>query len=269
MTPRRKIDLGSFTFYHLRIVVSLVLMVIALTGCGGRGGEGSTVEAPKAGDKTAVLLFNGTGTSPNDVKAFEAILKSHMVEYATANSAQLNAMSEAQLGEFKLLLVPGGNFIEVGTNLTSNAVANIRGAVRNGLNYHGVCAGALFAGNSPFNGANMTSGVHFKFYSASNAGIRKTNVLVTMAGSAALDQYWEDGPQLSGWGEVVAKYPDGTPAVAQGKFGDGWVVLSGVHAEAPENWRGGMKFNTPAEKDHEFAWKLIEAAMNRTALPHF
>jgi glutamine amidotransferase-like uncharacterized protein len=243
--------------------------VIGLTGCGRSGSEGGATAAPKPGGKAAVLLFNGTGTSPNDVKAFEAILKDHKVEYATANSKQLNGMSEAQLREFRLLLVPGGNFIEVGTNLTSNAVANIRGAVRNGLNYHGVCAGALFAGNSPFNGVNMTSNVHFKFYSACNFGIHKTNVLVTMAGSAALDQYWEDGPQLSGWGEVVAKYPDGTPAVAQGTFGSGWVLLSGVHAEAPANWRGGMSFKTPAEDDHEFAWKLIEAALNRTALAHY
>jgi hypothetical protein len=30
-----------------------------------------------------------------------------------------------------------------------------------------------------------------------------------------------------------------------------------------------MSFKTPAEDDHEFAWKLIEAALNRTALAHY
>jgi hypothetical protein len=44
-----------------------------------------------------ILLFNGAGTSPNDVAALEQILKRNHFEYATADSRQLNAMSEARL----------------------------------------------------------------------------------------------------------------------------------------------------------------------------
>jgi hypothetical protein len=43
------------------------------------------------------------------------------------------------------------------------------------------------------------------------------------------------------------------------------VVLSGVHAEAPENWRRGMVFNTPASVDHAYSAKLILAALNHVA----
>ena len=32
---------------------------------------------------------------------------------------------------------------------------------------------------------------------------------------------------------MVGKYPDGTPAIVEGTFGNGWVILSGVHPEAP------------------------------------
>ena len=65
-----------------------------------------------------ILLFNGTGTSPNDVAAFETILKGTHVNYSKVNSSQLNAMSESQMREYGLLIVPGGNFIDIGNRLT-------------------------------------------------------------------------------------------------------------------------------------------------------
>jgi len=57
--------------------------------------------------------------------------------------------------------------------------------------------------------------------------------------------------------------------VVQGQSGDGWIVLTGVHAEAPESWRGGMDFTTPASADHAYAVTLIRSALDRRPLPHF
>lgn len=234
---------------------SIVLISTAFTGCGGRGGS-----AP-------ILLFDGTGTSANDVKAVEGILKSKQLDYSTVNSSQLNGMREAEIRGHRLLIVPGGNFVDIGNSLTTSTTAKIRSAVENGLNYLGICAGGFFAGNSPYNGLNLTSGVRFGFYSAENRGIRRAAVPISGAGSA-LDQYWEDGPQFTGWGAVVGKYPDGTPAIVEGTFGRGWVVLSGVHPEAPELWRRGMSFHTPASVDNAYAGAMIQAALNRASLSH-
>jgi hypothetical protein len=103
-----------------------------------------------------------------------------------------------------------------GNGLAPSTTANVRNAIQNGLNYLGICAGAFFAGNSPYNGLNLTSGLRFGFYAAEARGIRKAAVAVTTATGQTLDQYWEDGPQLTGWGDVVGKYPDGTPAVVEG-----------------------------------------------------
>lgn len=179
-------------------------------------------------------------------------------------------MSEAQIRSFRLLIIPGGNFIEIGKGLTSDTTRNIRGAVHDGLNYLGVCAGALFASNhAGYNDLNLTSDVKFGFYSAEEKGIRKAVVRITFAAASPLDQYWEDGPQLSGWGEVVAKYPDGTPAIVEGTFGNGWVILTGVHPEATDNWRRGMNFTTPASVDRNYAVSLIQAALKRESLPHY
>jgi hypothetical protein len=244
----------------LLIVASIDILSSCLTACGSR--------SPSSG-APLILLFNGRGTSPNDVAALETILNENHFSYATATSGQLNGMSESQLRAYRLLIVPGGNFEQIGTGLTSSTTANVRNAVGRGVNYLGICAGAFFAGASPYNGLNLTSGVGFGFYAIEAQGIRKAAVDIAIAGSPPLAHYWEDGPQLTGWGAVVARYPDGTPAIVEGSFGDGWVILSGIHPEAPESWRQGMSFTTPASVDAAYAGTVISAALNRTRLEHY
>ena len=270
-----------WTRCSLLILALLGLICIVLSACWGGGNKGSvpakganpsaaaTATAETMSGIAPILLFNGTGTSPNDVAAVETILNNNQLDYSTANSLQLNQSGESQIQGYRLLIVPGGNFVDMGNSLTSNATANIRNAVQNGLNYLGICAGAFFAGNSPYNGLNLTSGVRFSFYAEESRGIRKAVVSIADAGGRTLDQYWEDGPELTGWGAVVAKYPDGAPAVVEGTFGNGWVILSGVHPEAPAGWRQGMTFNTPVTVSNAYAGRLIHAALNRTPLSHY
>lgn len=247
-----------------RILLAFVaLFAIVFVACESRSGK------PDTSPSASILLFEGSGASPGDVSAVEAVLDSNHLEYATANSSQLNAMSEPQIRRHRLLIVPGGNFVDIGNGLRRSTTVNIRNAVQSGVNYLGICAGAFFAGNSPYNGLNLTSGVRFSFYSAEARGVRRTALAISTPEAPTLDQYWEDGPQLSGWGEVVARYPDGTPAIVEGSFGSGVVMLTGVHPEAPAGWRRGMTFTTSAEIDHIYAATLIRAALNRTWLAHY
>jgi glutamine amidotransferase-like uncharacterized protein len=208
-----------------------------------------------------ILLFDGTGASVNDVRAFESLLEEHGLEYDTADSARLNGLSGDELRAYRLLIVPGGNFEEMGNALDRATSARVRVAVNGGLNYLGVCAGAFFAGDSPYNGLDLTGGVRFPFYSAEAQGIRKAAVRIAIQGGAAIEHYWEDGPELSGWGQPVASYPDGKPAVVEGRAGRGWVVLVGTHPEAPESWRGDLEFSTPARDSQAYAARLIDAAL--------
>jgi len=217
----------------------------------------------------SILLFTGKGTSSGDVAAIERILRDQHLTYVTASSRQLGALTTPQLAAYRLLIVPGGNFVEIGQGLMPVTVANVRDAVRGGVNYLGICAGAFFAGDSPYNGLNLTSGVRFPFYAAEARGIRKTAVQIVVAGSSSLEQYWEDGPQLTGWGDAIAKYDDGTPAAAQGKFGNGWVILLGTHPEAPDSWREKLRFATSGEAARSYAATLITSAFNATPMQHF
>jgi glutamine amidotransferase-like uncharacterized protein len=249
---------------HNVVLVFLCIVSLCLAACGAPGPQDS--KSPADAD---ILLFAGSGASPGDVAAVERVLRDNRFSYSTANSLQLNAMSESQLQAYRLLIVPGGNFEVIGKTLTPDASANIRGAVRGGLNYLGICAGAFFAGNSPYNGLDLTGGARFDFYALEAQGIRKSAVPITVAGGSTSDHYWEDGPQLSGWGDVVARYPDGTPAIVEGSVEDGWVILTGTHPEAPESWRRGMAFATPASETNAYAAVLIGAALNGTRLPHY
>lgn len=251
-----------------------IALMCALTACSGQGNNHCVpIEHPRLdspGRDIPILLFIGTGTSPCDVVAIENILDGNHINYSTVNSSQFNSTTVSQLQEYRLLIVPGGDFVKMGKGLTTHTAANIRAAVQNGLSYFGVCAGGFLAGNSAYyNGFNLTSNVTFGFYAAAARGQNKAAVNIATAGGPTMDQYWENGPQFSAWGSVIGKYPDGTPAVVEGKCGSGLVILSGIHAEAPEDWRSNMTFTTPATTDNAYAMSLILAALNRNPLRHY
>ncbi|MEO5583417.1 MAG: BPL-N domain-containing protein [Saprospiraceae bacterium] len=97
-----------------------------------------------------------------------------------------------------MIIIPDGNFIDIGKNLTKEISANIQKAVQEGLNYLGICAGGFLAGNTRNNSFNISNDVQFKFYSMKDKGIRKDAVVITNADGSIIEHYWEDGPQCSG-----------------------------------------------------------------------
>lgn len=197
------------------------LLLVAVMGCG-------CVARPPA----SVLLFTGQGASGGDVRAWTGLLEQARIGYDAVSSTEIDAMDVSAMRRYDLLLMPGGNFEQMGKGLSPGTAAKIRGAVQDGLNYLGICAGAFFAGDSPYQGLNLTGGVRFPFYGLELAGIRKAPVWVEVAGAA----------------------------VARGRVGKGLVVLVGTHPEAPESWRQGMKFETPARVSRAYALELLEVA---------
>jgi hypothetical protein len=254
----------------LILLIALLLAPITFSGCGSQTRQMAEALPPPIPAAEPVLLFNGTGASSSDVSAIKAVLGDLGIDYATADSTKLNSMSEPQLAGYKLIIVPGGNSITIGQSLTTQTTSAIRGAVtRYGTHYLGICAGAFFGGHSIYNGVDLTGGVSFDFYADEFKGIHVEPVEITRPNDGPLDVYWEDGPQLSGWGAVVAKFPNGTPAIVEGQSGKGFVIFTGVHLEAPESWRGSMIFKTPVDVDLAYAATVFQAALDGTSLPHF
>jgi hypothetical protein len=273
-----------------RIVVttSLFATPIIFTACGSPGSQigtpsrqiAPTVDQVQASSSSSsgstatiatppVLLFNGTGTD-SDVQAVESVLSALKLNYATANSSQLNAMTETRLKAYRLLIVPGGNSITIGNNLSRATTAMIRATVQNdGLHYLGFCAGAFFGSYQAANGIDLTSGVWFNVWPNLGRGTGREAVQISFPKSSKLDIYWHDGPETSGWGYIVAKYPDGTAAIAEGAYGKGFAIMTGVHPEAPASWRACCTFTTPLATDLAYANTLVTAALNGTLLPHY
>jgi glutamine amidotransferase PdxT len=258
-----------------------LLALIVTAGCGSPSNWTKQQSAPSVTEVAAhvaagasaprVLLFVGTGTTSGSVSAWKTILQNMNLSFATANSSQLNGMSASALAAYKLFLVPGGNAVTISKNLSATTVAKVHNAVSNGLHYLGICAGGFFAGHSGvYDYLDFTpNGVWFNFYADEFKGINKEAVEIKAPDGSKLDQYWEHGPQLSGWGNVVGKYPDGTPAIVEGKSGSGWIILCAVHPEATTAWRTGMKFTTSVAVDNAYAKTLVTNALNGTSLPHF
>src|SRR5207244_283432 len=97
----------------------LALVAIVMQGCA----------SPASQSDSQILLFNGTGTSPNDVAAVKKILGDMHLSYTVVNSTKLDATSEAELLAYRLLIIPGGNYIEIGEGLKATTTKKIRSAV--------------------------------------------------------------------------------------------------------------------------------------------
>jgi glutamine amidotransferase PdxT len=260
--------------------------LIALMITSGCGTPNSPMSQPQAaptvaevnanvvagGSTPKVLLYVGNGTTSGSVAAVKTILSDLSLKYATADTSQLNNMTQSKLSAYKLLLIPGGNAVTISKSLSSKTVATIHSAIANdGLHYLGICAGGFFAGHSGvYDYLDLSPvGIWFNFYADYFKGIHKEAVEVRSPDGTKRDQYWQDGPQFSGWGNVVAKYPDGTPAVVENKVGNGFVILCAVHPEATQAWRGSMKFTTSVAVDNAYAKTLVTNALNGTSMPHF
>jgi glutamine amidotransferase-like uncharacterized protein len=246
-------------YIHWVSGAACALMLLAC-GCHDSTARGEATLA------AGIILFDGAGSSPNDVKAIGKLLDREHLPYTTADSDELDLLTAEQLAHAELLIMPGGNYEQIGKGLRADTARRIRAAVNQGMNYLGICAGAFIAGNAPDNGFNLT-GTRFAFFADSKLGTRKEVVTLANGDGTRFKTYWEDGPELTGWGDAVAKYADGTPAVVQGKVGSGWMVLTGVHLEAPDNWYDGLQPASPAVSIAKAA-KLVRAAFNGEALPY-
>lgn len=146
---------------------------------------------------------------------------------------------------YRLMIVPGGNFIDIGNSFRPNTISNIHKAVQGGLNYLGVCAGGFLAGQAPYKSLNLTSCVRFEFYSIERRGIRKAPVVITMSRhrrsstTGRMDRNSRAGVTSS------RSIPTGRPP-------------------SSKECRARDGSFSPATVDNAYAAKLIDAALNGT-----
>ena len=227
------------------------------------------------------LLFDGTGTSDSDFQALAAILQAHGITYQAVTSLQLEAMSASDLAGYKLIVWPGGDSIVQNDNLAPHTRERVREAVVNsGVNFVGFCAGAFIAvgpppppGGTPYWGLSIANYNYLTVFYPNGPGTTlpvASMEMISFANGTSRDLVWWDGPFLPAVSSgVLAKYPDGTPAMVALQSGQGFVVLSGVHPEAPQSWRDRQGLLDIDGLDTDIAWNLINGALTRTRLSVF
>ncbi len=225
---------------------------------------------------TDVMLFAGSGTWGTEVSNLENIMQAHGTSYQVVSSAQLDAMSVDQIAQFGLLIFPGGAGGTEAGSLSAQTHANLREAVQvRGVSYLGFCAGSFIAqapapapGQDVSYGLGVVNGPELDYYYLENQGTDIAMTLLTFADGSTQDILWYGGPVTPNTsGGVIAKYPDGNPAITELWSGNGFVILSGVHPTADQATLSAVGMSSSDGTHQDTAWNLINAALHQQALP--
>jgi glutamine amidotransferase-like uncharacterized protein len=243
--------------------------------------------APQTAFPTSkVLLYRGTGVAQDEADVWANLLSADGISYDQANESGANGLVDIQklannpagmASRYQLLIVPGGNSITIGNNLSTTTTANIRTAVStNGLRYLGICAGMFFAdgtNNGQENNLNLTGGNYIEysdFYPDYFSGVVHEPMTITFHNNpySPFQFTWWQSPKIDWPGAgVIGSYPNGMGAIVYSWVGKGYVVLSGPHPDAPASWRTGDTYATPIDEDWAYATHLAEIAYNATGGP--
>jgi len=248
---------------------------------GAASGTQETPVTPPAGvgrsAQTDVLLFTGNGAWGEEVKSLKDILAKNGATYKEVNSSQLDAMPVDEIAKFGAMCFPGGSSHTQAGSLTAETHARLREAVQQrGVNYVGFCAGAIIAQSpAPAPGKDVTHGVGVVVgpvmaYYRPREGGAKVMATLTFPDGSTNDVLWYGGPiTKTPGGFVVAKYPDGNPAISEVWSGKGFSVLSAVHPAATQATLNSLGLKSSDGVHLDLAWKLINAAIRQQPLPAF
>jgi glutamine amidotransferase-like uncharacterized protein len=266
-------------------------MSLGLSGC-AKPGQVITSSVPRppsifqGKSPGSVLLFDGESSWDAEVDSLAHLLYLHDTSYREVDSTQLGAMTLDGISAFSLLIVPGGYAPTITDSLTKDTHARLRQAVQErGLSYLGFCAGAWLAvapapssaGQDVSYGIGLVDGPLLQPNYLTQQGkefaivsAELPNISDPAAEPIRRDLLWYGGPITpdtpSG---VIAKYPDGTPAISEIHSGKGFVIISGLHPTATQPILEVLGLSDPQAIAPDFAWELLKSAMTQMPLPTF
>jgi|GEM_PF-1968107 len=246
-------------------------------------GSGTSSSSPTSGSgggrstQTDVMLFIGNGTWGAEIKSLKDILTSNKATYKALNSSQLDALSVDEIAQFGALVFPGGSGKTEAGSLTAETHARLREAVQQrGVGYAGFCAGAFIsqapapaAGKDVSYGLGLVDGPILGYYRPSQGG-GVVMTLHTFADGSTKDILWYGGPVTPNTpGGVIAKYPNGKPAISETWSGKGLVVVAGTHPTATEATLSSLGMKSSDGVHLDVAWQMINAAIRQQPMPAF
>lgn len=226
--------------------------------------EATRPQTAHTGYTTDVLIYAGDAAAYDDPEALAAIAESKGLTHQSVTSAELNQMSLDDLAKFGTIAWPGGYAGQMSDSLTAQTRDNIRRAVQErGVSFVGICAGAFIAVSPDTSwGLSIVKAETLPYYHLEDEGTDDAMVGIKLTQGSDRQLVWWGGPYLPEWqGGVIARYSDNNqPAIAQTWSGNGLVILSGPHPEAPENWRSKLGLSDSDGLDQEIAGQMLVAA---------
>lgn len=104
-------------------------------------GTASSTE-PTRTETECVAVYSGEGTWDKSVQAAGKLFESAGYTVAFLGPEEIN---NSNLGRFAIICVPGGDMYQYAQDISPAGKENIRGCVRDGGGYIGICGGAYFA----------------------------------------------------------------------------------------------------------------------------
>ncbi len=230
---------------------------------------GAPSEGPRA-FSTDAMVFTGDGTWGTEINSLEGILANHHATYQEINSEQLESLSLSDLAQFGVLIFPGGQGATQAKSVSADTHDRLRKAIQQeGVGYLGLCAGAFIAvaptppvGQDVSYGFGIVNGPVPDYYFLEDQGIDISMTLHSFPDGTTQDILWYGGPVTpDGPGVVIAKYPNGNPAISQIWAGKGLVLLSGGHPTASQATLAALGVTSSDGIHQELAWKLVNAAI--------
>lgn len=259
----------------IRAISLLATNLLVASACNASAGGAPADNGAPAGRTADLLIFQGAATAYGDAESIAAIADSRGWTYDIVSSAELDAMSDDAIASYGTIAWPGGYAGQMSASLDRGTRDRIQRVVHErGVSFVGFCAGAFIAISPDTSwGFALMKQETLPYYHLEDKGVPAAMTPIRMSDGSTRELVWWGGPKLpevSGPGSgVIGRYTDTQePAIIQTRVGNGLMILSGPHPEAPADWRGklGLSDSDGLEGDQELAARLLEAGLRRAPL---
>lgn len=178
-----------------------------------------------------------------------------------------NEKNMAIFNDAVVWLQPGGKSNTVAKNMNSALKNGLKKFIADGGGYVGFCAGGFLAteiiGDTDSKGLGIIPGRSSLLEVKGNP---EAAILNTEWNGVTRGLYFEGGPFFAPKKghprpEVTAYYDNGSWASVRSYYGKGRVYVTGVHPEAPEDWRTYFKLIDPDGLDQDVAVEMVHWAI--------
>lgn len=227
------------------------------------------VQIAEAAGKKA-LVYRGRGGCTSCANAAARAVRAAGLQVEFVGSA---GITPEVFKDVVLWVQPAGNAITVAETMGADRLALLREFVKNGGNYVGFCSGAFLADKNVDDEGKVKGLGLISFPSADYIPVEddETPVMVWMNWNGERRHVFFNGgatfnipPSKRRSVRIIATYEkDDMPATIEVIYGQGRVVLSGAHPEAPLVWKDRWSLKDEDGTDMVLAKKMVQLAMQK------